>query len=245
MWPYNNISYYGSISFQHTIFWFRKTVGRGDSECEFPPDFPPNVLTEKAAIEAVCGCLKDCEGEVTLWQLQMSQVIFRQLWPKEDYSCQPQSWLLRDVLFEIIIQQLNHVESRKSPFGLPLAVWKKSILVSWCLRFGGLRSKLSLAFQKKAMRRRTCLLRCSAKKRVVRHVLWKNPKERNSILGKYGWWYPHMRNLVWFKMFKASLPHCWIVLSERHPESSWDLRDLARGLWVSLKIGTKALLVDY
>ena len=35
-------------------------------------NFPPNVLTEKAAIEAVCGCLKDCEGEVTLWQLQMS-----------------------------------------------------------------------------------------------------------------------------------------------------------------------------
>ena len=42
-------------------------------ESEFPPEFLH--LAEKAAIEAVCGCLKDCEGEVTLWQLQMSQVI--------------------------------------------------------------------------------------------------------------------------------------------------------------------------
>ena len=151
----------------------------GDSECEFPPDFPPNFLTEKAAIEAVCGCLKDCEGEVTLWQLQMSQVI---------ESSDPEDYLFIhanhshycSVMFYLrSFKQLNP-ESRLRPSpGLQFPCWYLGV---WGSADCAQNSLLHF-------RRRQC-----AGGNVYWYVLlrWEmfflNPKERNSILGKYGWW---------------------------------------------------------
>ena len=152
----------------------------GDSECEFPPDFPPiswlRKLPSKLFADAwrtvrerwLCGSFR--------WVKSLSQVTQRTIY----------SFMSTTVIIAPLCFIWDHLSSwiPKVACGLPLAFNFPPDILVFEVRRIALKTLSCISEEGNAQAEMFADMFCYR----WWEMFFLNPKERNSILGKYGWW---------------------------------------------------------